>query len=158
MQADFPNWLLEPCLPQRDGVTQVVFIENILRMYPQRVTDYGSFNDCFQTDCKEPWGSTETTAMSPEEPTEIEVEVLEIDGVAPLVPQVRAADVPLPEGERRDWRNWQGRLLTLDSRWWPLWVLLGSIALVIALTVGLVVGVIYLIMRLILKIVRAILQ
>ena len=96
--------------------------------------------------------------MSPEEPTAIEVEVLEIDGVAPMVPQVRAGDGPPPQEERHDWRNWQGRLLKLDSRWWPLGVVLGSVAGVIALTVGLVVGVIFLIFRLILKIVRAILE
>ena len=35
--------------------------------------------------------------MIPEEPTAIEVEVLEIDGVAPMVPQVRAADGPSPD-------------------------------------------------------------
>ena len=96
--------------------------------------------------------------MTPEEPTAIEVEVLEIDGVAPMVPQVRAGEGVPPEQERPTWRGWQGRLATLDSRWWPLWVVLGSIALVIALTVGLVVGVIFLIFRLILKIVRAILS
>jgi len=96
--------------------------------------------------------------MSPDEPTAIEVEVLEIDGVAPMVPQVCAADGPPPEDERPTWRGWQGRLATLDSRWWPLWVLLGSTALVIALTVGLIGGVIFLIFRSVLKILRAILR
>lgn len=97
--------------------------------------------------------------MTPEEPTAIEVEVVEIDGVAPMVPQVRAAeDAPSDDDGRPTWHGWQGRLATLDSRWWPLWVLLGSIALVLALTVGLVVGVVFLIFRLVLKIVRAILS
>jgi len=96
--------------------------------------------------------------MTPEEPTAIEVEVLEIDGVAPMVPQVRAADGPSPDEERPSWRGWQGRLATLDSRWWPLWVMLGSIASVIALTVGLVVGVIFLVFRIVLRIVRVILR
>ena len=96
--------------------------------------------------------------MSPEKPTEIEVEVVEIDGVAPMVPQRRAEDWPPPDEERHDWRGWQGRLLKLDSRWWPLWVLLGSIALAVALAVGLVVGVIYLIFRLILKLLRFVVE
>ena len=97
--------------------------------------------------------------MTPEEPTTIEVEVVEIDGVAPLVPQVRAAADEAPEQDGpSSWRGWQGRLATLDSRWWPLWVLLGSVALVVALTVGLVVGVVFLMFRLVLKIVRAILS
>ena len=96
--------------------------------------------------------------MSPEEPTEIEVEVLEIDGVAPLVPQVRAEEDPAPQEDRPDWRGWPGRIRSLNSRWWPLWMLLGIIALTIALIVGLVVGVIYLVFRGILKILRVILR
>ena len=95
--------------------------------------------------------------MPPEEPTEIEVEVLEIDGVAPMVAQHRAEEDPPPQEDRPDWRGWPGRIRTLDSRWWPLWILLGIIALAIALIVGLVVGVIYLMFRVILKILRFIL-
>jgi len=96
--------------------------------------------------------------MSPEKPTEIEVEVLEIDGVAPMVPHLRAGEGAPPQEDRPDWRGWPGRIRTLDSRWWPLWMLLGIIALGIALITGLVVGVIYLIFRVILKILRFILQ
>lgn len=96
--------------------------------------------------------------MTPEA-TEIEVEVLEIDGVAPALPQVRPeAGAPPPAGDWQDWRRWQGQVRRLDSRWWPLWVLLGIIAVTLILTVGLVVGVIYLIFRLFLKIFRAILS
>lgn len=94
--------------------------------------------------------------MTPEA-NEIEVEVLEIDGVAPALPQVRPAENPPPSGEWQDWRHWQGRVRRLDSRWWPLWVFLGIIVVGLLLTVGLVVGVLVLIFRMLLKIVRAIL-
>ncbi len=95
--------------------------------------------------------------MTPEA-TEIEVEVLEIDGVAPRVPQVRPEEYPPPHGDWQDWRQWQGRVRQLDSRWWPLWVFLGIIAVGLLLTVGLVLGVLVLIFRMFLKIVRAILR
>lgn len=90
----------------------------------------------------------------PEEPKEIEVEVVEIDGVAPVV---RNESEPVT-GERRDWRHWQGRVRRLDSRWWPLWVVLGIIGIALALTVGLVVGVIFLMVRLFLNLIRAVLR
>jgi hypothetical protein len=90
----------------------------------------------------------------PEPVKEIEVEVVEIDGVAPVV-----GNEPEPvNGERRDWRHWQGRVRRLDSRWWPLWVILGIIALALALTVGVAVGVIFVIVRLILNLIRAVLR
>ena len=90
----------------------------------------------------------------PEPIKEIEVEVVEIDGVAPVV-----ANEPEPiSGERRVWNQWQGRVRRLDSRWWPLWVILGVIALALALTVGLVVGVIFVIVRLCLNLIRAVLR
>lgn len=94
--------------------------------------------------------------MTPEA-TEIEVEVLEIDGVAPAVPQVRPEETPPPQGDWQDWRQWQGRVRQLDSRWWPLWVFLGILVVSLLLTVGLVIGVLFLIFRLFLKIVRALL-
>lgn len=90
--------------------------------------------------------------------TEIEVEVVEIDGVAPTVPQA-SADGPAPQrGDWQDWRKWQGRVRKLDSRWWPLWVFLGIIAVALALTIGLVLGVIFLIFRMLSNLVRAILR
>lgn len=91
------------------------------------------------------------------EVTEIEVEVLEIDGIAPVVAQERSAESPQPQGDWQDWRQWQGRVRRLDSRWWPLWLFLGIIAVGLALTVGLVIAVVFLILRVFLKIVRAIL-
>lgn len=90
--------------------------------------------------------------------TEIEVEVVEIDGVAPAAAQESA---PRPASARRewqDWRHWQGRVSRLDSRWWPLWMILGIIALAFFLTVGLVVGIVFLIIRMCLNLIRALLR
>jgi hypothetical protein len=86
----------------------------------------------------------------PQEPQAIEVEVVAIDGVAPPV-AVEAA----PETPRPPWRDMQSRVLRLDSRWWPLWVLFGAVALVLLLTVGLVVGVVYLILRILQRVINA---
>jgi len=87
------------------------------------------------------------------EATEIEVEVVEIDGVTPAAPQA-SAEEPRPQ---KDWRQWQGKVRQLDSRWWPLWVVLGIIALVLLLTVGLVLGVVFVIVQLCKKLIRAVL-
>lgn len=87
------------------------------------------------------------------EPQAIEVEVVEIDGAVPL------AKVESQEGtprSRQDWQNWQGRVRQLDSRWWPLWVLLGVIAVGLVLTVGLVIGIVFVISRILGGILRAI--
>lgn len=90
------------------------------------------------------------------EQTDIEVEVLEIDGVAPVEPQGRTGGEAQPQGGSwQDWRRWPGQVRQLDSRWWPLWVVLGVIAVALVLTVGLVVGVLVLVVRIFLKIVRA---
>jgi hypothetical protein len=91
------------------------------------------------------------------EATEIEVEVVEIDGLAPVAPQARATGTSQTRGDWQDWRQWQGKVRTLDSRWWPLWVLLGIIALFLLLTVGLVLAVVFLIIRVCLKVIRALL-
>jgi hypothetical protein len=91
------------------------------------------------------------------EATEIEVEVVEIDGLAPLAPQARAAETSQARGDWQDWRQWQGKVRTLDSRWWPLWVFLGIIALFLLLTVGLVLAVVFLNVRGMMRIIRAVL-
>lgn len=84
----------------------------------------------------------------------LEAEVVEIDGVAPIPPQQRQAD---PKNRSwQDWRSWQGRVRTLDARWWPLWLILGIIALSLVLTVGLVLGVIILLVRITLGIIRGV--
>lgn len=85
----------------------------------------------------------------------IEVEVVQVDGIAPVARTVEATDdAPNPQG--KPWRHWQGQVRSLDSRWWPLWVILGALALVLLLTIGLVIGFIYLILKIIGAIIRAI--
>ena len=93
------------------------------------------------------------------EATEIEVEVVEINGAAPVVRPPRNDDESSQgsQGFRgRDWQQWQGRIRTLDSRWWPLWVFLGIIAVCLLLTLGIVIAAIYLVLRLVRKIMRLI--
>ena len=84
----------------------------------------------------------------------IEVEVVEIDGVAPLARSQSREEVP-PQQQRQwqDWQQWQGRIRTLDSRWWPLWVILGTVGVLLLLTFGVVIFVIF---RILSGIVRAI--
>jgi hypothetical protein len=100
--------------------------------------------------------------------TEIEVEVVEIDG-KPADSMTQATHRELRESpgangrdpagtDWQDWRQWQGRVRTLDSRWWPLWVLLGVIVLALLLTVGLVLAVIFLMVRLCVGAIRAIVR
>ena len=91
------------------------------------------------------------------ESTDIEVEVVEIDGVAPVAGKPRVDETP-PRGDWQDWRQWRGQVRRLDSRWWPLWVILGIIALALILTVGLVLGVVFLIVATLMKLLRAILR
>ena len=89
--------------------------------------------------------------MTTRETEAIEVEVVEVDGI---VQSSRSK----PEEEARpqqDWRQWQGRVRTLDSRWWPLWVALGVIAVLLMLTVGVVVAVVFVIFRILIAIKRA---
>ena len=91
----------------------------------------------------------QTKRIMTQESQAIEVEVVEIDGAAP------PAKVEPQEQAPRQWQNWQGRIRTLDSRWWPLWVLLGGIAVVLMLTVGLVIGFVFVIFRILGGILRA---
>jgi hypothetical protein len=58
-------------------------------------------------------------------PDTLEAEVLEIDG-SPAPPPSR--QVP-PQRAADAWSSMRGRVLRLDRRWWPLWVLLGIVAL-----------------------------
>lgn len=103
------------------------------------------------------------------EATEIEVEVLEIDGEAPAGPSLSGAGKATmsfrPDDMRRgaagqDWNHWRGRVQKLDMRWWPLWgiigLVLGAIALALLLTVGLVVGALVLLLRLCAGVFRAV--
>lgn len=87
-----------------------------------------------------------------QETTEIEVEVLEIDGIAPKPAKPATDD---SQSNWNDWRQWGGQIRRLDRRWWPLWVLLGIIGLVLLLTVGLVLGAVFLVFRILAKLVHA---
>jgi len=86
----------------------------------------------------------------------IEVEVVEIDGIAPVAKFDSQQEAPQPRPSWQDWQNWQGRIRKLDSRWWPLWVLLGVIAVGLLLTVGLFLGIIFVIFRILSGFLRAI--
>lgn len=91
------------------------------------------------------------------ENTEIEVEVVEIDGVTAAAAEPIADPIP-PRKDWREWRQYSGRIRRLDSRWWPLWLFLGIVALALFLTVGLLIGVVFLIIGLVMKLLRAILR
>ncbi len=77
--------------------------------------------------------------MSQAEQT-IEAEVVEIDGVAveprPFPKQTKGR-------EWNSWGSWQGRVKKLDARWWPLWLVLGSIVLVLVVAVGMCAAVVW---------------
>ncbi len=73
----------------------------------------------------------------------IEVEVVEVDGVT-KPPQVERSEEKRP---LENLRELQGRALSLNSHWWPLWVLLGIIVVILALTVGVVFAIIFVIFR-----------
>ncbi len=93
--------------------------------------------------------------MIPTESQSIEVEVLEIDGAAtPARSESRGQRSP--QRPWKDWQKWQSRLRRLDSKWWPLWVFMGSIALVLILTFGLVIGVMYMVFRILTGLLRVI--
>ncbi len=82
----------------------------------------------------------------------IEVEVLEIDGTEPPAKFTTREQVP----PQPSWQDWQGRVRRLDGRWWPLWVLLGAVALVLMLTLGLVIGIILVVLKILGRLVRAV--
>ncbi|MCW1923220.1 hypothetical protein OKA05_11705 [Luteolibacter arcticus] len=77
-------------------------------------------------------------------PDTIEAEVLEIDGSPPPTPND-------PEHTRRQdpWQAMRGRVVNLDRRWWPLWVLLGIVALGLILTVGVVIGAVVIVLKIV---------
>jgi hypothetical protein len=90
------------------------------------------------------------------EATEIEVEVIEIDGVAPAELVMPIAAEPPDQGVRPG--GWSGRLQRFDNPWWPLWGLLGMVALGLLLSVGLVLGLLAAVVWICLKIVRVLLR
>ncbi len=80
----------------------------------------------------------------------IEAEVVEIDGVT-----VDSRPDDFERSEKRvSWYSWQGKVKTLDARWWPLWLILGFIALVLIVAIGMcaaVIGLIYLMIKFAIK-------
>jgi len=111
---------------------------------------------CFQWPHGENYSVAATTRMK-KEATDIEAEVLEIDGVVPTrTPEQNQTSTPEGRGDWQDWRQWGGRVRRLDSRWWPLWTLLCVIAFVLVVTVGLVAAVLFLIFRVIRALVQSI--
>jgi len=83
--------------------------------------------------------------MLKEDSQAIEVEVIEIDGVAHSAP--REEEQTGKGAPWNNWQNWSGRVRQLDSRWWPLWVVLGILVLGLILTVGVFFAIIYVIAR-----------
>jgi hypothetical protein len=64
-------------------------------------------------------------------PDTIEADVLEIDGSPP----------PSPREPEPAWKETRARVLRLDRRWWPLWVVLGLVVGAFIAVFGLVVAV-----------------
>lgn len=90
----------------------------------------------------------------PTEEKTIEVQVVEVDGVT-----VRDMERPRPEAARAewtDWRGWHGRVRRLDTRWWPLWAVLGALIGAVVLVVGLFLAVVIVAVRLVFAILRGI--
>jgi len=89
---------------------------------------------------------------------EIEVEVLEIDGVRQ---ESRVDDCASGRGvwgeqhKAPPWAGWQGKVRGLDRRWWPLWVLLGLVLAFFAVVVGVIAMVVMLVIRLVVGFVKA---
>lgn len=71
----------------------------------------------------------------------IEAEVLEIDGIA-VEPRPMRGETS-DTRQRIDFSVWQGRVKRLDARWWPLWLVLGFIVLVLAVALGMCFAVVY---------------
>ena len=91
-------------------------------------------------------------------PEIIEAEVIEIDGHKPAA--VRSAghspspDKPTSAGSKI-LGGFGGKVIQLDRRWWPLWVILGVIAIAALLVFGTISGALYVAFLIVRGIVRA---
>lgn len=86
----------------------------------------------------------------------MDVEVLDVDDRLPSLREVGRTNAnPSRQAASPPWSNWGGIIRRLDSRWWPLWVLLGVLALALLLTIGLVIGIILVALRLTNRLLRA---
>lgn len=81
-------------------------------------------------------------------PETLEAEVIEIDGKAPEPAAAQSG----PESYSQRARQ---LVFQLDRRWWPLWLVLGVVALALLLTVGLVVGAVFLVASLVIRTIRS---
>jgi hypothetical protein len=75
-------------------------------------------------------------------PDPIEVEVVSIDGAPPPEPP------PTEPHPAPPWRALRERVLHLDRRWWPLWLILGTLAFGLLLVAALVFAAGFLLARL----------
>ena len=74
-------------------------------------------------------------------PETIEADVLEIDGSPPPAPRE-------PDQEREPaWKSMRGKVLRLDRRWWPLWLLLGIVVFAFVAVFGLIFGLVMLVAK-----------
>lgn len=96
--------------------------------------------------------------MMEKETQAIEVEVVEIDGVAPVPAATQEESTGNSRQGWQDWQNWQGRVRKLDMRWLPLWIVLGAILLVLLMTVGLAIAIVFAIFRIIANVLRGLLS
>jgi hypothetical protein len=79
----------------------------------------------------------------------LEAEVIEIDGIA-----AKREPEPARSSSWKSTAHWQGRIRALDKRWWPLWIILGLLVLILAVSIGLCIFV----LLAALKVMRALLQ
>lgn len=84
----------------------------------------------------------------------IEAEVVEIDGVA-VEPKPKHEESGKGAPWAR-WGNWQGQVKRLDARWWPLWVVIGFVALVLFVSVGMVAVVLFVTWRIVAGLINAV--
>ena len=89
----------------------------------------------------------------PQEPQEIEVEIVEVDGI-PVEPRPQASSND-HTANTPQWQKWAGRVRRLPAFWWPVWVLLGIIGIVLLLTVGVVVAIIYAVFHILQRLMRS---
>ncbi len=87
-------------------------------------------------------------------PETIEAEVLEIDGQRPVPPPTREDKSRTHDHARNAWSSLQGRVLRLDRRWWPLWVVLGIFVVVVLGVLACVAAVVFTAFRILGGIVR----
>lgn len=91
--------------------------------------------------------------MSGNEPT-LEAEIVEIDGVAVEHKPVREESGKGAPWAR--WGSWQSQVKRFDARWWPLWAVLGFVALVLLVSIGMVALVLYVSWRIVTGILSAV--